>query len=212
CIQQGDWDLGVALADVGWDKTDVAVFTDGNIQMCAVLPVGIHDMVNTISWVYRISFEEASYVFENYSNLLMTDSQDKKLLGLASDPERKWLEVGEYNRFLEDLCRQLAGRVIACVEKEGYGGQIFSGYVFTGGLAKVRGLAAALSKDAPNGCKVKTGRSYGFSGMDYITGDPQWFPALGALKVMAADDADERGARDTIGKKIIGFFGRLFPK
>ncbi|MBP5274828.1 MAG: hypothetical protein ILO36_07825, partial [Abditibacteriota bacterium] len=46
CIKQAERDLGAVLADVGYEKTDIAVFADGNIQLCYVLPVGIRDIVN----------------------------------------------------------------------------------------------------------------------------------------------------------------------
>ncbi|MBQ9358404.1 MAG: hypothetical protein IJT95_02545 [Abditibacteriota bacterium] len=212
CVKQGERDLGVALADVGFDKTDIAVFADGNIQQCCVLPVGIHDIINTISYVYKITYTDAEYVFENYSNLLMKDSAERRLLETDENGVQHWLDIGEYNRFLEDICRQILERVISVTEKHGYGDLVFSGYVISGGLAKIRGLAGALSGSVPNGFKVKTGKSYGFSGFDYVLEDPQWFTVLGALKIMASDDAEESTSQMTLSKKIIGFFSRLFPK
>src|SRR5213594_3551045 len=54
-----DRELGVVLADIGGDTTDVAVFVDGSILHAATLPVGGRNVTNDLGLVLKCSPDTA---------------------------------------------------------------------------------------------------------------------------------------------------------
>ena len=54
-LNEEDRELGVALADIGGDTTDVAIFQDGSISHCATIPLGGRSVTADLGILLRVT-------------------------------------------------------------------------------------------------------------------------------------------------------------
>src|SRR5439155_1703735 len=54
-LNDEDRELGVCLADIGGDTTDVAIFQDGSISHCATIPMGGRSVTADLGIVLRVT-------------------------------------------------------------------------------------------------------------------------------------------------------------
>lgn len=190
-IKQSERDMGVAVVDIGYTKTDIAIFSDGNIQHNIVMPYGIKDIIDMISYIYELSFEDALYVYEEYGNLLECDSYKKVSLGIDHTGKERLLHLGEFNQVIDNMLRQLFSKIMKKIDSDGYINKILSGYVLCGGIVKLRGIKNTVG-NVVGYSKIKIGRIYGAVGCEAIRDDNSWSPVIGMLKLVVADGADSK--------------------
>ena len=207
-IKQSERDMGISVLDIGYTKTDIAIFTEGNIQHNKVIPNGIKDIIHMISYVYKLSFEDACYVYNEYANLLKCNSDEEVSLGIDYLGKERFLHIGEFNRLIEDLIKQLLARISNIITNEGYSNRILSGYVLTGGLTKLRGAKNAIG-NVVGQSKIKVGRLYGTVGCNSISDDGSFSSAIGMLKLAISDSENEQ---HSVLNVISDFFSGIFDK
>src|SRR4030081_1532301 len=65
-LNEEDRELGVCLADIGGDTTDIAIFQDGSISHCATIPMGGRSVTADLGIVLRVTPDVAETVKFRY--------------------------------------------------------------------------------------------------------------------------------------------------
>lgn len=152
-LSETEKDLGVMLVDVGAGTTDVALYLEGALAYSSVVGIGARHITNDLAIGLRISLESAEkmklFLSEKRSRAEggeeTSDEVDLKPLNLPEDIKkvsRKTLIEGIVKPRLNEIFT-LVGMEI---KKSGFGGQIPSGIVITGGGAQTVSVAEAAKR------------------------------------------------------------------
>ncbi|OGK18044.1 cell division protein FtsA [Candidatus Roizmanbacteria bacterium RIFCSPLOWO2_12_FULL_40_12] len=141
-------ELGVVLVDIGGGKTDICLYADGALSYSSSIPVGARHVTNDIAVGLRVSLESAEKIKLLLSKTLkLSQGKDQKKpdslalneLNLpedVSDVSPKTLIDNIIGARLEEIYRLIGEEI----EKSGFGQNIPSGLVVTGGGAHTIGM------------------------------------------------------------------------
>ena|SRR3989338_2203624 len=141
-------ELGVVLVDIGGGKTDICLYADGALSYSSSIPVGARHVTNDIAVGLRVSLESAEKIKLLLSKTLklLQGKDQKKPDSLAlnelnlpedvSDVSPKTLIDNIIGARLEEIYRLIGEEI----EKSGFGQNIPSGLVVTGGGAHTIGM------------------------------------------------------------------------
>src|SRR5438105_14550333 len=79
-----DRELGVVLADIGGDTTDVAIFQDGSISHCATIPMGGRSVTADLGILLRVTPDVAESVKFKYGSAVPLDVDPDEVLQVTS--------------------------------------------------------------------------------------------------------------------------------
>jgi len=135
-------ELGVALVDMGAGTTSIAVFEEGDIIHCGVIPVGSMHITNDIAIGLRISLDAAEKIklkFGTASSKKIRDSENIDLSdfekGESEKTKRKYVA-----EIIEARLTEIFSLVKDDLKKIGKDGMLPAGIVLTGGGAQLDGL------------------------------------------------------------------------
>src|SRR5207247_9065544 len=102
-LNDEDRELGVCLADIGGDTTDVAIFQDGSSSHCATIPMGGRSVTADLGIVLRVTPDVAESVKFRYGSAVPMDVDPDEVLQVTSIGEdtshgvtrRHIAEIGE---------------------------------------------------------------------------------------------------------------------
>lgn len=147
-ISKKQKELGVAVIDIGGGTTSIAVFENGDILHCGVLPIGGMSITNDIAIGLRTSLEVAEKVKTQYGSAIPENIGENEVINLANfDPqdnqkvERKYVAEIIHARMME-----IFAMIRDELRKVGKDGMLPAGIVFTGGASKLEDLVP-LAKD-----------------------------------------------------------------
>lgn len=145
-------ELGVILVDIGGETTDVVIFVDGAIAYSAVIPLGGRHITADVAVGLRISLESAEKIKQGLGKIPKQpvmpgdkdtkrkedDVIDLKLLGIEESQKisRKAVGDGIIRPRLQEIFKYVGKEI----KKSGFGAQVPSGLVITGGGASTVGL------------------------------------------------------------------------
>src|SRR3990167_7020476 len=147
-LTETDRELGVVLVDIGGGKTDICLYADGALSYSSSIPVGARHVTNDIAVGLRVSLESAEKIKLLLSKTLkLSQGKDQKKpdslalneLNLpedVSDVSPKTLIDNIIGARLEEIYRLIGEEI----EKSGFGQNIPSGLVVTGGGAHTIGM------------------------------------------------------------------------
>lgn len=162
-LSETEKELGVVLVDIGAGTTDLSIYIDGSVAYSSVIPIGARHITNDLAIGLRISLESAEKIKlflstpvkkqfkleedEMEARPEKTSSDEVDLSGLALNEElrkvsRKTLVDGIIRPRLNELFTMIGIEI----KKSGFGGQIPSGVVITGGGAKTVGIVDAAKR------------------------------------------------------------------
>lgn len=214
-LSEEDRELGVVLADIGGDTTDVAVFVDGSVLHAATLPVGGKNVTNDLGLVLRCAPDTAESLKLRFGTALP----------LAVDPDEiiQVPQIGEDHprgvtrrhiaEIVESRMQELFELIAREVDRAGATNRLQSGLALTGGGALLPGSAQAARDQLNMSARVVV--PSGVGGLtDQITSPP--FAASCGLLLWGARNwsfADERanGSLVAVGGRVRGFFRALLP-
>ena len=135
-------ELGTVLIDLGGGTTSIAVFEEGEIIHCSVVPVGSTHITNDIAIGLRTSLETAEKIKINFGSVIPEKIPESERINLATiDPqdnqriERRYVSEIIHARFLE-----IINLVREELRKIGKDNMLPAGAVLTGGGAKMEDL------------------------------------------------------------------------
>ncbi|MEI6040213.1 MAG: cell division protein FtsA [Candidatus Berkelbacteria bacterium] len=148
-INKKQKEMGVALVDIGGGTTSIAVFENGDIIHCAVLPVGSMHITNDIAIGLRTSLEVAEKIKTNYGSAMPENISASETINLANlDPqdaqkvERKYVCEIIHARLME-----IFSMVHDELRKIGKDGMLPAGIVFTGGGSNLEDLVTLAKEE-----------------------------------------------------------------
>jgi cell division protein FtsA len=155
-------ELGVVLVDIGAGTTDLSIYIDGSVAYSSVIPIGARHITNDLAIGLRISLESAEKIKLFLSNPAKkqfkleedveektekTGSDEIDLSGLALAEElRKVSKKTLIDGIIRPRLNELFTMIGIEIKKSGFGGQIPSGIVITGGGAKTVGITDSAKR------------------------------------------------------------------
>ena len=148
-INKKQKELGVALVDIGGGTTSMAVYENGDISHCAVIPVGSMHITNDIAIGLRTSLEVAEKIKVHYGSAIPQNISESETINLANfDPqdaqkvERKYVCEIIHARLME-----IFSMIREELRKIGKDGMLPAGIVFTGGGSMLEDLVTLAKEE-----------------------------------------------------------------
>lgn len=184
-LTETEKELGVVLIDVGGGKIDTCIYVDGSLSYSASIPIGARHITNDIAVGLRVSLDSAEKIKLYLSKNLHDDKTKKKTVQLdlnslqlpenISDVSLKTLVDGIIAPRLEELFRL----VFEEIEKSGFGQNVPSGLVVTGGGALTVGMLETGKRVI--GLPIRLGIPESVSGLVDEVLDPQYASTIGLI-------------------------------
>lgn len=182
-------ELGIVLADIGGGKIDLSIYVDGALSYSSSIPIGARHISNDIAVGLRVSLDSAEKIKIFLSKSLgknSTTSIEKK-----KTPQINLKELDLPEDLTEVSLKTLVDGIIAPrleeifklifdeIEKSGFGQQIPSGLVITGGGALTIGMLETGKRVV--GLPIRIGFPEKISGLVDEILDPQYSTTVGLL-------------------------------
>lgn len=135
-------EIGVILVDIGAGTTSIAVFEEGELISCNILPIGSMHITNDIAIGLRISLETAEKIKIKYGTALLSKVRDSEKIDLSDfDPEETQKVERKYvTQIIEARLVEIFSLIKDELKKIGKDGMLPAGVIFTGGGCKLDGL------------------------------------------------------------------------
>jgi len=148
-ISKKQKEMGIALVDIGGQTTSLAVFENGDILHCAVIPVGSMHITNDIAIGLRTSIELAEKIKLKYGSAIPENISESETINLANfDPqdaqkvERKYVAEIIHARIME-----IFSMIRDELRKIGKDGMLPAGIIFTGGGSNLEDLITLAKEE-----------------------------------------------------------------
>src|SRR5437588_8675583 len=182
-----DRELGVVLADIGGDTTDVAIFQDGSISHCATIPMGGRSVTADLGIVLRVTPDVAESVKFRYGSAVPMEVDPDEVLQVTSIGEET--SHGVTRRHIAEIVESRVSEIFDFVGKEieaaGAMNRLQAGLVLTGGGSLLSGIGRAARDQLGMSARIQS--PSGLGGLTDQIGTPRYAAAAGPLL---------RGARD----------------
>ena len=176
--------LGVTVIDMGGGTTSVAVFVDGTLAFCAVLPIGGQHVTNDIARGLLTAIGSAERLKTLYGSAIASPSDDRDMIDVPQIGED---EVGVSNlmprsalvRIIRPRIEETLEMVRDCLAEYGMNRMAGRHVVLTGGacqLSRVPELAARMLDK-----QVRLGRPINVAGLAEATAGPAFAVCAGLL-------------------------------
>lgn len=174
-------DLGVLLIDVGGGGTEYSLFSEGEVQHSAVLPIGASHFTGDLAMVLRTPFPEAEKLKVKHGCCLQSmvgDEEGVSVPAVAGGstrvvPKRELCEI------LQPRAEELLTLIREDLAKSGWDETLRGGIVLTGGGAQLDGLLEL--GDQIFSATVRYGLPQGLGGLVDVINSPTWCTASGLL-------------------------------
>ena len=200
-LTEDEKELGVCLLDIGGGTTDLAVFSKGTPTHTSVIPIGGDHVTNDIAVTFRTPSKNAEDVKIKYGCALTQFTGEDEVIeipGVADRPagrhRRRALAMiiePRYEELFELVARELQQNVLSK--------RAVTGFVLTGGSAKIEGVAELASKvlNAP----VRIGRPQTdlFSGLTEVIDNPIHATGAGLLLYARMESSDHHNQYEASG-------------
>jgi cell division protein FtsA len=182
-------DLGVAVVDIGGGKMDMCIFVEGALSHSVSIPIGAKHITNDIAVGLRVSLESAEKIkmflsknakaihesFKKKSSDKKIDFSQLMLPEQLGDVTPKTVLDGIIGPRLEEIYNLIGEEI----DKSGFGKQIPSGLVITGGGAQTIGMIEMGRKYL--GLPIRVGVSNKLTGLTDEIMDPQFASVAGLI-------------------------------
>lgn len=185
-LTETEKELGVVLVDIGGGKTDICVYVDGSLASSLSIPIGARHITNDIAIGMRVSLESAEKIklflssFDHKKNKSLKKEQEIDLSSLKL-PEN--VEKISYKSLVEEIINPRIEEIFKLIfdeiEKSGYGNNIPSGLVLTGGGAMTINMESIGKKII--GLPIRIGVPKGVNGLVDEILSPQFSTAIGLI-------------------------------
>ncbi|MEK7495217.1 MAG: cell division protein FtsA [Patescibacteria group bacterium] len=175
-------ELGIVLVDIGAGKIDLSIYVDGALSYSSSIPIGARHISNDIAVGLRVSLDSAEkikiFLSKSFDGKKKTSQINLKELDLPenlTEVSLKTLVDGIVAPRLEEIFKLIFEEI----EKSGFGQQIPSGLVITGGGALTIGMLETGKRVV--GLPIRIGFPEKISGLVDEILDPQYSTTVGLL-------------------------------
>ncbi|MBU1102712.1 cell division protein FtsA [Patescibacteria group bacterium] len=203
-------ELGVLLLDLGGGTSGMAVYEEGDIISCQIIPLGSMHVTNDIAIGLRTSIDVAEKVKLEYGSVLPSQINKKEMVNLA----KAGGEEGQISRHhIAEIIEARVSETLDLVNKElkkiDRAGLLPAGVVLVGGGAKLLGLVE-LAKEKLK-LPVHVGRPQNLEGIVDQVDDPSFATVCGLiLSVLSDENIKETGDSMMSAKAVLNRAKRWF--
>jgi cell division protein FtsA len=206
-------ELGVCLADIGSNSTELVVYFEGSVAHTSVLPIGGDHFTNDLAVGLHVSVEEAERLKRLHGNCVVTSVPQLAEIEIGGD-----LATGGQpaqvvrQRFLAEILEPRAREMLTMLRDNLREGGVLeamgAGCVFTGGGA----LLAGLLDNAESLLRVpaRVGYPVPLSRMPVELARPEFAAAIGLLlythRTQARKASEEQGLQQKLRSIFAGSF------
>lgn len=199
-------ELGIVLVDIGGGKIDLSIYVDGALSYSSSIPIGARHISNDIAVGLRVSLDSAEKIKIFLSKSLNGKKKASQInLNELDLPENltevslKTLVDGIVAPRLEEIFKLIFDEI----EKSGFGQQIPSGLVITGGGALTIGMLETGKRVV--GLPIRLGFPEKVSGLVDEIMDPQYSTTVGLLLYGQKDSFVDKDNFKNFGKILKDF-------
>ena len=182
-------ELGIVLVDIGGGKIDLSIYVDGALSYSSSIPIGARHISNDIAVGLRVSLDSAEKI-----KIFLSKSLGKNGTTMIEKKKAPQINLNELDlpeNLTEVSLKTLVDGIVAPrleeifklifdeIEKSGFGQQIPSGLVITGGGALTIGMLETGKRVV--GLPIRIGFPEKISGLVDEILDPQYSTTVGLL-------------------------------
>src|SRR5947207_10916499 len=206
-----DRELGVCLADIGGDTTDIAIFQDGSISHCATIPRGGRSVTADLGIVLRVTPEAAESLKFRYGSAVPMNVDPDEVLQVTSIGEDA--SHGVTRRHIAEIVESRVTEIFkfigAEIEAAGATNRLQAGLVLTGGGSLRDGVTRAPRDQLGMSARVVGPR--GLGGLTDQIATPPYSAASGLLLWGAHNwPSDEDRANSRALEGVTSRIGKIF--
>src|SRR5437870_11383381 len=210
-LNDEDRELGVVLADIGGDTTDVAIFQDGSISHGVTIPMGGRSVTADLGIVLRVTPDVAESVKFKYGSAVPLEVDPDEVLQVTSIGEDT--AHGVTRRHIAEIVESRANEILkfiaAEIEAAGATNRLQAGLVLTGGGGQLMGMPRAARDQL--GMSARVVPPSGLGGLTDQISAPPYAAASGLLLWGARNwstDEERASARSLDG--VTSRLGKIF--
>ena len=173
---------------------DLAVYTNGSLRHCAVIPVAGAQVTNDIAKIFRTPLTHAEEIKVQHAcalSQLVSQEDNIEVPSVGGRPTRT-MSRHTLAEVVEPRYQELYELVLAELQSAGYDEQIAAGIVITGGTSKIEG--AVEFAEACFGMPVRLASPSVVKGLNDYIQDPSYAAGVGLLhygSIMRANARNE---------------------
>jgi cell division protein FtsA len=170
---------GTALVDIGSQSTDLVVYYDESMQLASSLPICGDHFTRDVALAFRISFEEALQVKEEYGSATAEYTAFNSVVEVAApgDDTSRELPRRLLNQIIEARAGELFEKVRDELRRVGMERSLVGGVVLTGGGALLPGMCDIA--ETVLRCQARNGLPIGIQDWPAELDEPAWTTAAG---------------------------------
>jgi cell division protein FtsA len=170
---------GVALVDIGSQSTDLVVYDGEAMVLAASLPISADHFTRDVAWVFRVSYEDAVKLKEEYGCAILGLTADSTLIEVPSTEDRPSREATrrQLNEILEARAEELFLYVKKELHKIGMEQSLLEGMVLAGGGARLNGMCDMAERVL--NCQTRNGLAVGIQDWPDELDNTSWTTAAG---------------------------------
>ena len=202
CVRPEERSRGVAVVDLGMDSTGVAIYDGDRMLLGSTLEVASDHLTRDIAWIFKVSYEDAECLKQQYGCALLGLTSDSSLIEVPSPEGRPPREArrSELIEILEARCEQLFRFVKGEIRRAGMQHSLLEGVMLTGAGALLNGMWDVAERILD--CQTCYGLAKGIGDWPHELENPAWTVAAGLAMYSAKlklHRPPERAARGLMG-------------
>jgi len=206
-LTEDEKDLGVCLVDMGGGTMDIAVYTNGSLRHCAVIPVAGSQVTSDIAKIFRTPLSHAEDIKIGHACALsqMVSQEDNIEVPSVGGRPTRTMSRHTLAEVVEPRYQELYELILIELQQAGFSEQIAAGIVLTGGTAKIEG--AVEFAEACFGMPVRLANPMPVKGLSDYVQDPSYAAGVGLLKFGSI--MRENARIDNTQQSGLSFFSRI---
>ena len=190
---------GTALVDIGAQSTDLVVYYDESLQLASSLPICADHFTRDVALAFRISFDDALAVKEEYGSAVAASTAANSVVEVASSAEVGSRELPRrlLNEIIEERARELFEYVRRELARVGMERSLVGGVVLAGGGARLSAMCDMA--ESVLGCQARNGLPAGIQDWPAEIDDPGWTAAAGLAMYSAKLKVQGELERQSVG-------------
>jgi cell division protein FtsA len=200
-------EAGTAVIDIGSGTTNLIVVEDGEVQHIAVIPVGGTHVTNDLAIGLKTDLDIAEKVKIEHATLEKTT---RATFSVKHDNQQYTFSADDVSMIIEARIEELLEIIDKELKKIGRSRKLPGGVIFTGGTAKISGLAnfAKEKLELP----AKKAALLPVSGLSDIADDVAYATPIGLMLLDMLLDSQSGPVETTVYNNALNAFGGLFKK
>jgi cell division protein FtsA len=179
CVRPEERSRGVAVVDLGMDSTGIVIYDGDRLLLGSSLEVASDHLTRDIAWIFKVSYEDAECLKQQYGCALLGLTADSSLIEVPSPEGRAPREArrSDLIDILEARCEQMFRFVRSEIQRAGMEHSLLEGVMLTGAGALLNGMYDVAEKVLD--CQTCYGLAKGIGDWPAELENPAWTVAAG---------------------------------